>query len=87
MALGVSAQAAHERFSKGRSGSEVKAMVAKVPRSPKGTGNVDQSVFKSVLAIRLEMGESKTEAVEHATVAVRANSPKFVPQLPVGFCD
>ena len=87
MALGVSAQAAHERFSKGRPGSEVKEIVAKVPRSPKGAGNIDQSVFKAVLAIRLEKGEPKNEAVEHAIATVRAESPSFVPRLPAGFFD
>lgn len=87
MALGVSAQAAHERFSRGRLGSEVKKIVAKVPRSPKGTGNPDQSIFKAILAIRLGRGETKNEAVEHAVAAVRAGSPSFAPQLPAGFFE
>jgi hypothetical protein len=88
-ALGVSAQAAHDRFGKrsGRSGAEVRMMVAGVPKSPKGTGNIDQSKFKASLAIRLEAGETKREAVEHASSDVRASSPNFLPILPDGFLD
>jgi hypothetical protein len=89
MALGISPQAAQERFGKrrGRSGAEVRMMVAGVPKSPKGSDNIDQSVFKASLTIRLEAGESKREAVENAAAQVKATSPEFVPSLPPGFLN
>ena len=86
-ALGISAQAVQERFGRrtGRSGAEVRMMVAGVPKSPKGSDNIDQSIFKAALTVRLEAGETKREAIENAVAQVRATSPDFVPTLPPGF--
>lgn len=87
-ALGVTAQAAQERFTRtGRSGMEVRMMVAGVPKSPRGSTNIDQSTFKMALAVRLERGEAKKEAVDNATSDVRQSNPTFMPILPRGFLD
>lgn len=88
-ALGITAQAAHERFGKraGRSGTEVRMMVAGIPKSPAGSDSIDQSVFKSALTIGLEAGMSKREAVDKALSAVRATTPDFEPILPPGFLN
>ena len=85
-ALGISAQAAQERFRRaGRSGMEVRMMVAGVPKSPKASSNLDQSNFKMALSVRLERGEAKKEAVDNAVADVRRTNPTFDPILPAGF--
>ncbi len=69
----------------GRGGAEVGRISAFIPESDPGD-SLHQSLFKDDVAIRLGHGETRSEAVRHATDRRRADGdPTFQPVVFPGF--
>ncbi len=71
----------------GLSGDQVKPVVALIPKrlGPNGQLDLDQSLFKNEVTLRLMHGDSKRAAVELATAARRATRPDFEPEIKPDF--